>query len=234
VDQLTCLPPGNLWLNLVLSAEPCEDMAFKRSAFGSMATVKVNWDKDCHEDLGPAHSLRRVSSGLAECSEDEADELDNRVAFLSGVLGDILDQLLVSGRGVKSSALVVSYVDWLFARWADAAPSLSCRSYQAVAESRIKATNKGDANKSKLSKKAKKREELRTKKDMLKLMKNSAFHQELSAVDSAGREQIKTFLEQILEQIAVLDDEIDQINRMQEMHQIVVDYLMGKIQCLGT
>ena len=35
-------------------------MAYKRSAFGSVATVNVNWEYDDHEDLGPAHSLRRV------------------------------------------------------------------------------------------------------------------------------------------------------------------------------
>ena len=35
------LPSGNLWLNLALSSEPCEDMAFKRSTYGSVASVAV-------------------------------------------------------------------------------------------------------------------------------------------------------------------------------------------------
>ena len=55
---------------------------------------------------------------------DEAEDLDTRVAFLTGVLGDVIDRLLVSGRGVKTSSFIVSYIDWLFAHGGPTYPHL--------------------------------------------------------------------------------------------------------------
>ena len=225
MENLTYLPPGNLWLNLALSSEPCEDMAFKRSTYGSVASVavKVDWN-DYHEDLGPAHSHRCMSPDTSTPG-DEAEDLDTRVAFLTGVLGDVIDRLLVSGRGVKTSSFIVSYIDWLFARWADLPPPLSSRSFQAVAESRINAASLDSGNKSE-NKSKKELKEVRKKEDMLELMKSPSFYQGLSAVDLSERETIKSFLEQVLGQIIKLKEECEDV---MEIHDAVVEYLLSKI-----
>jgi HrpA-like RNA helicase len=81
-------------------------------------------DEEDNEDETPQHgkkvSNRKKERGkAAERLQRQVKRRRARVQCLASVLAGVVDRLLASGGGIRSSAVVAAYTDWLFAKWAD-------------------------------------------------------------------------------------------------------------------